>query len=120
MATFKDSANREWTVIIDGAVLVRARTHGGLNIGEVMAAAQKVAPGQPAEVDPALLLDLCYYGCERNSRIVAGKVDKNEFLRSLKGQPMIDAISAAAEALSECFSPGEDTDSADPTEAGAE
>lgn len=102
-ANFRDGQGRDWSVVVNGRVLVRARTHGKLNIGDLFTAAGGSIDGRMS-VDPALLLDLCYYACEHNSRIQAKKVDKEEFLESLTGPTMIEAIRATGEALAECFS----------------
>ena len=95
---FKDSRGRDWTVIIDGYVLSRARSHGKIDLSTVVN--QAMHGGTP---DPALLLELCFYGCEHHSRIASGKVDKEEFLRGLKGEIMQPALEASAAALMDCF-----------------
>jgi len=104
-ATFKDSRGREWTVLINGRVLVRARNHGKINISDLFSAiSESQERGQGIRVDPALLLDLCFYGCEHNSKIQSRKVDKDDFLEALSGEAIPSAIQATAEALTECFS----------------
>ena len=100
-AIFRDAQGRDWSVVVNGRVLVRARTHGSLNIGDLFSAVDP-ASGKMS-VDPALLLDLCFYGCEHNARIQSKKVDKDEFLEMLSGSTLIEAIRATGEALAECF-----------------
>lgn len=108
MATFRGKDGKEWTVVIDGFVLSRARSHGKIDLGKVFEGVAKAgAEGGGFPVDPVILLELCFYGCEHNARIKAGKVDKEEFLRMLIGKTLTDALQATAEALGECFSPPE-------------
>lgn len=71
-------------------------------MGDLFSAAAS-AEGGRVVVDPALLLELCFYGCEHNSRIQTRKVDKDEFLEMLTGKALADAIQATAAALTECF-----------------
>jgi hypothetical protein len=107
MASFRDKQGREWTVVVDGYVLHRARSHGKIDLGSVFAGLARASElgkeGEGFPLDPAILLELCFYGCEGNARIRAGKVDKEEFLRMLTGKTMTDAMQATAEALGECF-----------------
>ena len=95
---FKDSKGREWNVVVDGYVLGRARTHGKLDLSSVINSAMN-----GGSIDPAVLLELAFYGCEHHSRIQAGKITKEDFLRSLKGKAMIPALEATASAVAECF-----------------
>lgn len=107
MNTFRDKMGREWTVVVDGYVLHRARSHGNINLAAVFAGLEKaVNAGEGGfTVDPSVLLDLCYYGCEHNARIQAKKVDKQDFLRMLTGKTLADALAATASALGQCFAP---------------
>lgn len=98
--TFRDAQGRDWTVIITGKQLVRARNHGKINIGDII----NHATGE-VSMDPALVLDLCYYGCEHNSRIASGKVSKDEFLESMIGAALLSALEATGSALAKCFAP---------------
>lgn len=107
-ARFRDGQGREWSVIINGRVMVRARTHGKLNLGDLFSSVANAESGKMS-VDPALLLDLCFYGCEHNARIQSHKVDKDEFLEMLSGPTLAEAIRATAEALTECFAAPEQT-----------
>jgi len=114
--SFKDSKGRDWTVVIDGYVLGRARSHGKLDLSGVINGAMKgnLCP------DPAVLLELAFYGCEHHSRIQSGKVTKEDFLRALKGSAMQPALEAAASGLMECFGvdlEGEE-ELPDPSESG--
>lgn len=104
MANFKANDGKEYTVAIDGYVLHRARTHGKLSLTSLFDGSQRNADGGIA-IDPALLIELCYYGCEHNAKIKSGKVTKEDFLRSLTGLALTGAIQATAEALTVCLSP---------------
>lgn len=96
--TFKDARGRDWTVVIDGYVLYRARTNGKVDLSALTT--QAMAGGA---IDPAILVELAFYGCEHQARIQAGKVDKEDFLRALKGAAMVPALEATAGAVMECF-----------------
>ena len=104
MSTFYDNKGRQWTVVITGKQLCRARSHGKINLSDLFAGMQASADGKVA-VDPVLLLELCYYGCADNARVLAGKVDKDDFLEALTGKALTDALQATAEAMQECFAP---------------
>jgi len=106
---FKDTQGREYTVMIDGYVLHRARSLGKLSLTSMFVSDQENQGGK-MPLDPVLLIELCYYGCEHSSRIRAGKVSKEQFLRNLVGKSLTDAIQATAEALKDCLapSPGEE------------
>ena len=97
-ATFKDARGRDWTVVIDGYVLYRARSDGKVDLSELVAGA--MAGGK---IDPGILAELCFYGCEHQSRIESGKVTKEDFLRGLKGPVMMAALEATTVAVLECF-----------------
>jgi hypothetical protein len=119
MAQFKDNVGREYTVAIDGYVLHRARTNGKLSLSGLFEQAQKTESGGGGMPDPAMMLELCFYGCEHCSRIRAGKVTKEDFLRALTGQALLDALTATAEALSVCLRPaGAEADASDADDAG--
>jgi hypothetical protein len=96
--SFKDLRGREWTVVIDGYVLYRARTDGKVDLGEIVSGAMG-----GRKIDPSILVELCFYGCEHHSRIESGKVSKEEFLRTLTGKVMPAALEATADAVAECF-----------------
>ena len=95
--TFRDAEGREWTVVIDGYVLWRARAEGGVDFGSLL---------RPADVpDIAAMLALCYFGCEHNARMRAGKMTREDFLRALCGESLNAAIAATTAALVECLAP---------------
>lgn len=96
--TFRDSKGREWTVAVDGYVLYRARTHGKVDLSAIVKQAM-----DGGSIDPGILVELAFYGCEHHSRIEAGKVSKEDFLRALKGSAMQPALEATAAAVMECF-----------------
>ncbi len=102
--SFKDAKGRDWTVVVDGYVLYRARTNGKVDLSSLVAGAmQGGEDGKGAKIDPSILLELCYYGCEHHSRIEAGKVTKEDFLRMLKGAVCMEALEATTQAVFECF-----------------
>jgi len=105
--TFKDKQGREYTVVIDGYVLSRARTHGRLSLSDILPQRGPDGIMQAPKVDPAFMIELCFYGCEHCARIASGKVSKEEFLRSLTGKVMQDAIEATTDALMTCLAPPE-------------
>jgi len=118
MANFKDASGKEYTIAIDGYVLHRARTHGKLSLTALFDGSQRNAEGGML-VDPALLIELCYYGCEHNSKIKSGKVTKEEFLRALVGKALTGAIQATADALTECLAPPAESSQETETVGGA-
>lgn len=113
--TFKDARAREWTVNVDGYVLYRARTDGDVDLSALTAQAMK-----GGAIDPAILVELAFYGCEHQARIQAGKVDKEDFLRALHGEAMVPALEAVAAAVMECFGVTmvEEGEAADPPPGG--
>lgn len=91
--TFRDAENREWTVVVDGYVLSRAREYG-VHIAHLCAG---------GAIDPAALLDLCYCGVQHNSRMKVAPISREDFLRALRGRALSDALQATAQALAECM-----------------
>lgn len=108
---FKDSRGRDWTVAIDGYVLYRAKTNGKVDLSNLVNQAM-----HGGTIDPAILVELAFYGCEHHSRIEAGKVSKEDFLRALKGEAMTAALEATAAAIATCFGVKVDDDDEDKEE----
>ena len=96
--SFKDNDAREWSLIVDGRVLSRARRLGEVDVGAVIASVRE--EGVP---DVGQLIDLCFYAAEHNSRIVSGSVDRGTFMRLLWGKCLLPAVDATIAALAECF-----------------
>lgn len=111
MATFRDNDGREYSVAIDGYVLSRVRAHGKVSLAALFEQGRDAAA-----MDPAILLEICYYGCEHCARIRSGKISKEEFLRALTGRALTDAIRATAEAMAECFAAPDDAAKGSATE----
>jgi hypothetical protein len=90
--TFRNGDNQEFAVHIDGRVLHRARTHGSVKLGDL-------SDG----VDVAVLLELCYYGCEQDPKIRGMGLSKDQFLAKIVGPCFMPAVQATGKALAECF-----------------
>jgi len=120
-SVFRDNQGRDWTVSIDGYVLYRARTDGQVDLGDLFASfMSQHEAGAAIPIDPIILLELAFYGCEHNTRIAAGKINKEDFLRAMTGPAFTACIGACGNALTECFAgPQGEEQPSDPT-SGAE
>ena len=112
---FKDRHGREWQIVIDGYVLHRAKRIGGLDLKELFAGftLNEEKDGKGIPIDPTVLLELAFFGCEWQAKIKSGEVDIEDFLRAMTRQAFIDCVNACGEAVQIAMAPGDDGEAAD-------
>lgn len=97
MASFKDTAGREWTVAIDpwGIKQVRAKT--GVHLGKLLE--DKLAKYAELVSDPELLVDVIFVLCSEQAE--KRNVTDEQFGRALGGDALEEATAAFVQAFSD-------------------
>jgi hypothetical protein len=100
MATFKDSANREWLVSIDTLQLRRVREATKFELAKLLA--DKMRLLQEIAADPELLASVLFVLCRE--QVTKLGVTEEQFFAGLAGDPLAEAFDAFIQAYAD-FSP---------------